>query len=116
MDDGKRRADFSVVLRASLCPLCCAFRNLTQRTSRKATESTEALLEMNRIGRRKAEGRFLCGSPCIFVSSVLRFSEFKAESIEKSQGERRGLRAGSRQNIRPARNFMFAAAPCEFFA
>ncbi len=31
----------SVVLRDSLWPLCCAFRNLTPRTQRKAPEGTE---------------------------------------------------------------------------
>jgi hypothetical protein len=36
---------FSVVLCDPLWPLCCAFRNLTQRTQRKATEGTEALAE-----------------------------------------------------------------------
>jgi len=40
-DDGKRKADFSVVLCDSLCPLCCAFENLTRR---KATENTELSL------------------------------------------------------------------------
>jgi hypothetical protein len=40
-DDGKRKADFSVVLCDSLCPLCCAFENLTRR---KATENTDLSL------------------------------------------------------------------------
>ena len=40
-DDGKRKADFSVVLCDSLCRLCCAFENLTRR---KATENTELSL------------------------------------------------------------------------
>src|SRR2546427_73275 len=41
-----------------------AFRNLTQRTQRKATESAEGLLEKNRNRRRKKKGRILCGSLC----------------------------------------------------
>jgi hypothetical protein len=39
------RVAFSVVLCDPLWPLCCAFRKLTQRTQRKATEGTEGLSE-----------------------------------------------------------------------
>jgi hypothetical protein len=39
------RVAFSVVLCVSRWLLCCAFRNLTQRTQRKATEDTEGLTE-----------------------------------------------------------------------
>src|SRR6267143_7331426 len=42
VDEGKRKADFSVALCETLCPLCCAFRNLTQRTRRKATEDRKS--------------------------------------------------------------------------
>src|ERR1700676_4711766 len=57
-----------------------SFRNLTQRARRKATESTEILVEKNVNTERKDRPDFsviLCAS---FVSSVLRFSEFKAET------------------------------------
>jgi hypothetical protein len=39
------RLGFSVVLCDSLWTLCCAFRKLTQRTQRKATEGTEDPME-----------------------------------------------------------------------
>jgi len=38
--------------------------------------------------RRKGAGRFLCGSLRFFVTSVLRFSEFNAENMEKCRRER----------------------------
>ena len=39
------RVAFSVILCDSLWTLCWTFRKLTQRTQRKATESTEGLAE-----------------------------------------------------------------------
>jgi hypothetical protein len=69
------------------CPLPeiglhCAFRNLTQRTPRKATENTEGSLERSNDRRRKAKGGFLSGSLKAFVPSALRFAEFNTEKIE----------------------------------
>src|ERR1700704_1322531 len=48
-----------------------AFRNLTQRTLRKATEATEGLVEKGRDRPREEQCRLLCGPLCFFVSSVL---------------------------------------------
>ncbi len=59
-----------------------AFRNLTQRTLRKATESTEGALERNRDRRLKKKDRILCGSLGAFVPSVFYFSDFSAENME----------------------------------
>src|SRR6267378_3940774 len=52
----------SVVLCDSLWPLCCAFRNLTQRTQRKATENTEGSSAKERNRRGKGGDRLLCTS------------------------------------------------------
>src|SRR5258708_23334934 len=53
----------SVVLRDSLWPLCRSFRNLTQRTQRKATESTEDAMENTRNGRCEEQDHLHLHSP-----------------------------------------------------
>jgi hypothetical protein len=59
-----RDADLCVVLRGTLCTLCCAFRNLTQGTPGKAAEVTETAFRWCRGGelnslRRPFQGRAL---------------------------------------------------------
>src|ERR1700676_5319429 len=53
----------SVVLRDSLWPLCWAFRNLTQRTRRIATENTEGSREKDRNRRWDERATSLSYSP-----------------------------------------------------
>src|SRR6266576_4111271 len=66
----------------SVASVLNAFRNLTQRTPRKATEATEGLVEKGRDRPREEQGRFLCGPRCFFVSSVLNtFLPAKLKSI-----------------------------------